>query len=70
MVAREWKEFILPADRHAPLGTSAWKHVHSDETEHDTEFTPPKGMWGGLFGTIPAGGKIECLDCGKVVEGV
>ena len=68
-MAREWREVSLPSDRQAPLGRIAWKHIHNDGTEHDTEFTPPKGMWGGLVGTIPSGAKIVCFDCGAVVEG-
>ncbi len=68
MVDQDWKEVHLPADSRASLGRIAWMHIHTDGSEHEAKFSPPPGIWGGLVSTIPAGSKIECLDCDAVVE--
>ena len=64
--SEEWKEVLFPPEG----GMIGYWHFHPDDGSiGKTTFTPPKGRWGGKVGTIPAGSRIECLDCGKVVEG-
>lgn len=59
-----WREVLTEPEPRAPLGRSTWKHVHEDGSEHDAELTAPTGTLAGLVGTLPAGARLTCRDCG------
>lgn len=66
---REWEEVMLPPSPDAPLGRSAWRHVHQDGSEHEAKVTYPQGVYGGSWGEVPPGMTLRCLDCGAATTG-